>query len=126
MELNQPMNIKGNKKSFYNYVDDKRKIRENVNPLCKEMEDLLTFLPFSSMTNVPPMLPVSQDKVRYWENEESPTVREDQVLDHLKMHKTMGSDEMNLWVLRQMTDEVAKLISVICENFCCSSEAPAD
>lgn len=79
MELNQPMNIKGNKKSFYNYVGNKRKNGENVNPLCKEMEDLLTFLPLSSMTIVPPMLPVSQDKVRYWENEESPTVREDQV-----------------------------------------------
>lgn len=40
MELNQPMNIKSNKKSCCSYIDDKRKIRENVDPLCKKMEDL--------------------------------------------------------------------------------------
>lgn len=32
-ELKLAKNIKGNKKGFRNYVGDKRKIRENVNPL---------------------------------------------------------------------------------------------
>ena len=41
-ELNLARDIKGNKKSFYRYVGDKRKTRENVGPLCKEMGDLVT------------------------------------------------------------------------------------
>jgi len=34
--------VKGNKKSFYKYISDKRKARENVGPLWKEMGDLVT------------------------------------------------------------------------------------
>ena len=34
-ELNLARDIKGNKKSFYRYVSDKRKTRENVGPLRK-------------------------------------------------------------------------------------------
>lgn len=42
MKLNQPMTIKGNKKSFYSYDGDEETIRESVDPLHKEMEDLIT------------------------------------------------------------------------------------
>ena len=34
--------VKGNKRSFYKYVSDKRMTRENVGPLQKEMGDLVT------------------------------------------------------------------------------------
>jgi len=34
---------KATKKSFYRYVSDKRKTRENVGPLWKEMGDLVTW-----------------------------------------------------------------------------------
>ncbi|GAB0197821.1 hypothetical protein GRJ2_002247500 [Grus japonensis] len=39
IELNLARDVKGNKKSFYS---DKRKTRENVGPLWKEMGDLVT------------------------------------------------------------------------------------
>ncbi|KFW07543.1 hypothetical protein N327_05512, partial [Fulmarus glacialis] len=42
IELNLARDIKGNKKSFYRYVRDKRKTREKVGPLRKEMGDLVT------------------------------------------------------------------------------------
>ncbi|GAB0190944.1 hypothetical protein GRJ2_001559700 [Grus japonensis] len=42
IELNLARDIKGNKKSFYRYISDKRKTRENVGPLRKETGDLLT------------------------------------------------------------------------------------
>lgn len=43
MELNLPRNIKENKKkSFCRYIDGKRKTKENVGHLQKEMEDLVT------------------------------------------------------------------------------------
>ncbi|GAB0175629.1 hypothetical protein GRJ2_000028100 [Grus japonensis] len=43
IELNLARDIKGNKKSFYRYISDKRKTRENVGPLMKEMGDLVTW-----------------------------------------------------------------------------------
>ncbi|KFQ85446.1 hypothetical protein N337_12339, partial [Phoenicopterus ruber ruber] len=44
IELNLARDIKGNQKSFYRYVSDKRKTRENVSPLQKETGDLAEVL----------------------------------------------------------------------------------
>lgn len=41
-ELNLDRDVKGNKKSFYRYVLDKRKTRENVSPLWNEERNLVT------------------------------------------------------------------------------------
>ncbi|KFW10415.1 hypothetical protein N327_09146, partial [Fulmarus glacialis] len=62
---------------------------------------------------------------RDWENEQPSTVGEDQVRDHprnLKVHKSMGLDEMHPWVLR----ELAKPLSIIFENSWQSGEVPTD
>lgn len=40
--MNLAKNIKGNKKDFCKYLNDKRKIRENVVPLLKETGNLDT------------------------------------------------------------------------------------
>jgi len=40
-ELNLARDVNGNKKSFYRYISDKRKTRENVGPLWKEKGDLV-------------------------------------------------------------------------------------
>ncbi|GAB0203429.1 hypothetical protein GRJ2_002808500 [Grus japonensis] len=83
--------LKGNKKSFYRYISDKRKTKENVGSLWKEMGDLVTqdmekaevFNDFFASVFTSKCLShttqVAEGKGRDWENEELPTVGEDQV-----------------------------------------------
>ena len=42
------------------------------------------------------------------------------------MHKSMGSDESHPWVLREVADEVARLLSIIFERSWQSGEVPTD
>ncbi|KAK4832375.1 hypothetical protein QYF61_022230 [Mycteria americana] len=107
-ELNLASDVKGNKKSFYRYVGDKRKTREDVGHLWKEMGDLVTgnmektevlndfFASVFTSKCSSHTAQVTECKGRDWENEELPTVEADQVQDHLgnlKMHKSMGPDD---------------------------------
>ncbi|GAB0175757.1 mitochondrial enolase superfamily member 1 [Grus japonensis] len=110
IELNLARDVKGNKKSFYRYVSDKRKTKENVGPLQKEMGDLVTWdMEKAEVLNdffasvftgkcSSHTAQVAEGKDRDWENEEPPTVGEDQVQDclrNLKVQKSMGPDEMH-------------------------------
>ncbi|KFP75564.1 hypothetical protein N311_03761, partial [Apaloderma vittatum] len=49
--------------------------------------------------------------------------------DHLKnlnMYNSMGPDEIHPWVLRELADEVARLLSIISERSWQSGEVPTD
>ncbi|KFV15175.1 RNA-directed DNA polymerase from mobile element jockey, partial [Pterocles gutturalis] len=58
-----------------------------------------------------------------------PAVGEVQVQDHLKnlkVHKSMGADEIHPRVLRELADEVVELLSIVFEKSWHSGEVPAD
>ncbi|GAB0186323.1 mitochondrial enolase superfamily member 1 [Grus japonensis] len=91
IEISLARDVKGNKKSFYRYVSDKRRTRENVGPLRNETGDLITqdmekaevlndfFASVFTGKCLSHAAQVTEGKGRDWENAEPPTVGEDQV-----------------------------------------------
>ncbi|KGL93213.1 hypothetical protein N301_01878, partial [Charadrius vociferus] len=91
IELNLARDIKTNKKSFFKFVSEKRKTRENVDPLQKETQELVIrnrdraevlngfFAPVVTGKDCSRTAHDAECKGEDWENEEPPTVGEDQV-----------------------------------------------
>jgi len=142
IQLNLARDIKGNKKSFYRYISDKRKASENVGPLQKETGDLVTWdMKKAEVLNdflasvftgkrSRHTAQVAGGPGRDWKkNEELPTAGEAQVRDHprnMKVHKSRGPDDIHSQVPRELSNEVAKTLSILFKKSWQSSEVPTD
>ncbi|GAB0204644.1 mitochondrial enolase superfamily member 1 [Grus japonensis] len=117
IEISLAKDVKDNKKSFYRYVSDKRRMRENVGPLWNETGDLVTqdmekaevlndFFA-SVFTGKCLSHTVQVTEGRDWEDAEPPTVGEDQAgQSHLCAWQDYGADPSGDYVRHTENKEV--------------------
>lgn len=120
MELNLAKVVKDNKKGFYKHIGGKRKTKENVGPLLKNVGYLVTQnTEKAEVLNVRLAFrnPRSQKlggKDR--RKEYLPLLEEDrfrEYLSKLDMHQSMDSDGMHSQALMELTDVIARPLLII-------------
>ncbi|CAM5091337.1 unnamed protein product, partial [Natator depressus] len=138
LELQLARDIKSNKKGFFRYVSNKKKVKESVGPLLNEGGNLVTEDVEKANVLSAFFAPVFTNKVSSqttalgstaWGGSDQPSVEKEVVRDYLEKldeHKSMGPDALHPRVLKELADAIAEPLAIIFENSWQSGEVPDD
>ncbi|CAM4592199.1 unnamed protein product, partial [Lepidochelys kempii] len=138
LELQLARDVKSNKKGFFRYVSNKKKVKESVGPLLNEGGNLVTedvekanvlnaFFA-SVFTNKVSSQTTALGSIA-WGGGDQPSVEKEVVRDYLEKldkHKSMGPDALHPRVLKELADVIAEPLAIIFENSWRSGEVPDD
>ncbi|CAM4705653.1 unnamed protein product [Lepidochelys kempii] len=137
-ELKLPRDVKSNKKGFFRYVSNKKKVKESVGPLLNEGGNLVTEDVEKANVLNAFFASVFTNKVSSqttalgstaWGGGDQPSVEKEVVRDYLEKldkHKSLGPDALHPRVLKELADVIAEPLAIIFENSWRSGEVQDD
>ncbi|CAM5177833.1 unnamed protein product [Eretmochelys imbricata] len=136
LELQLARDVKSNKKGFFRYVSNKKKVKESVGPLLNEGGNLVTEDVEKAKVLNAFFASVFTNKVSSqtaalgstaWGRGDQPSVEKQVVWDYLEKldaHKSMGPDALHPRAPKELADVIAEPLAVIFENSWRSGEVP--
>ncbi|CAM5111816.1 unnamed protein product [Natator depressus] len=138
LEVQLARDVKSNKKGFFRYVSNKKKVKESVGPLLNEGGNLVTEDVEKANVLNAFFASVFTNKVSSqttalgstaWGGGDQPSVKKEVVRDYLENldeHKSMGPDALHPRVLKELADVITEPLAVIFENSWRSGEVLDD
>ncbi|CAM4583755.1 unnamed protein product [Lepidochelys olivacea] len=138
LELQLARDVKSNKKSFFRYVSNKKKVKESVGPLLNKGGNLVTedvekanvlYAFFASVFTNKVSSQATALGSTAWGGGDQPSVEKEVARDYLEKldeHKSMGPDVLHPRVLKELADAIAEPLAIIFENSWRSGEVPDD
>ncbi|CAM5166679.1 unnamed protein product [Natator depressus] len=137
LEWQLARDVKSNKKGFFRYVSNKKKVKESVGPLWNEggnqvTEDVkvnvLTAFFASVFTNKVSSQTTALGSTA-WGGGDQPSIEKEVVRDYLEKleeHKSMGPAALHPRVLKELVNVIAEPLAIIFENSWQLGEVPDD
>ncbi|CAM5103262.1 unnamed protein product [Eretmochelys imbricata] len=138
LELQLARDVKSNKKGFFRYVSNKKKVKESVGPFLNEGGNLVTedvekanvlnaFFA-SVFTNKVSSQTTALGSTAWGEGDQLSVEKEvvQDYLEKLDEHKSMGPDALRPRVLKELADVIAEPLAIIFENSWRLGEVPDD